>query len=172
MRNKCTFSFRIFLFVLLISLGSVTESFAQEFGIYEISSSNTAKANNKNGKVENRDRFYDLALNLQPTHYIENNNLKTVYGSGDPVNMTFEDSRSFGWLNSKGSKKGSVELLMIHLDTANDLQNSLDISDDKDFKNLKYVFIKCRFNCSQNDIEQFIKVDSKVRIFYTNQIGG
>ena len=172
MKNNATSSFHILLLVLLISLVSVAESFAQEFDIYEISTSNTSKTNIKNGKNENRDRFYDLALNLQPTHYIENNRLKTVYGSVDPIAMTLEDFKSFDWVkNNKESKKGSIEILIIQLENTIDLQNSIDISEDKDFKNLKYVFIKCKFNCAQNDIQNFIKVDSKVRIFFTHQIG-
>lgn len=172
MRNKSTFTSATILFVLLISLIPVSNSFAQENGIYEISSANNSKNKNDNGKDKSRARFYDLALNLQPTHYIENKRLKSVYDSGDPIKMTFEDSKSLDWLNNKDSKKDSIELLIFYINDINELKNLLDISNDRDLKNLKYVFIRCKFNCSVNDIKRFIKTDSKVRIFYTNEIGG
>ena len=169
MINKSTY-LRTFS-IALICLISLPELTAQDIGIYEVSNKQGKNDNVKGNN--NRNRFYDLVLNLQPTHYINDNKLKTTYDSADnPIKMTFEDSKSFEWLKNENSKKDNLELLVINLINSNDLNNTIDISKDKNFKNLKYVFIRCNFKCSENDILQFIQTDSKVRIFYSNEIGG
>jgi hypothetical protein len=170
MKNKSTLAFYTLLFSFCITLFSFNTVIAQENGIYEISGSDTQK--NKNKSNNDRNEFYDLAFNLQPTHYIKNSGLNTIYDFGDPIKMTFEDTKSLDWLNNINSKKDSLELLIIYLNNLGELNNKLNIMGDKDFKKLKYVFIKCDFKCSENDIIKFIKADTKVRIFYTNEIGG
>lgn len=168
MKNNSTFPFYSLLLIFCISMLSFYKLAAQEHNIFEIQpDNNLTKSISK--KDNNRKRFYDLAFNLHSTHYIENNALKSTYDSGNPIKMTFEDSKSFNWLKNKNAKKDSLELITITLNDSNDLNNKLDLSDKNDFKNLKYVFIKCNFNCSNNDIENFIKVKNGVRIFYTIQ---
>lgn len=170
MINKSTFSFRTILFVFIVSSIYVDNAFAQENGIYEIS--RTVSKNNNGKESKSRDRFYDLAFNLHPTHYIKNKELKTTYESGDPIKMTFEDSKSFNWLNNNNSKKDSLEIIIINLDELSDLNQRIDFSNRANFNNLKYVFIRCSFICTEDNIKQFIQADSNVRIFYTIAIGG
>lgn len=159
--------FLLFL-IFSVSLLSMNKIVAQENEIFEI------QKKNENSKLSlktenNRKRFYDLVFKLHPTHFIENNGLKVSYDSVDPVKMTIEDSKSINWLNNKGAKKNTLELITILLNDRNDLSNVLDLTISNEFNNLKYIFIKCNFKCSEIDIENFVKVKNEVRIFYTIQ---
>ena len=173
MKNNSFLLFYSFLFTILVTLIS-SSAVAQEHGIFELNNNqNTNKRSSDKSKYQSENNtFYDLAFNLHPTHYIKNNELKTTYDSGDPIKMTFEDSKSLAWLKNKNCKKNSLELLVINLTNINDLNENINILDDQDFMKLKYVFIICKFKCSENDIIKFIKGNTKVRIFYTNSVGG
>jgi len=168
MKNNLKLPFYSLLLFFCTSFLTINNLTAQENDIFEIQQSNeNSKVSSK--KETDRKRFYDLAFNLYPTHYIENNALKSTYDSGDPIKMTFVDAKSLIWLKNKSSKKDAVELLTISINDRNDFINRLDLSKNDGFKNLKYIFIKCSFNCSEKDIENFIQVQNKVRIFYTIQ---
>jgi hypothetical protein len=168
MKNHSTLPFYSLLLVFSFFLLQNNKLVAQDYGIIEFQQKNEISKSNSS-KNNSRKRFYDLAFNLHPTHYIENGTLKSTYNFGNPIKMTFEDSKSLSWLKNINSKKSSLELITINLNGRNDLNNKIDLTSDNDFPNLKYVFIKCTFNCTENDIEEFIKVNSTVRIFYTIQ---
>jgi hypothetical protein len=156
------------LLILLFSLLSSSQLYAQEYGIYEITKGKKDKDNK--GKSGNRDNFYDLALKLQPTHYIENNSIKKSYNAGDPIKVTIEDSKSYNYMKNKNSKYPNVEIIIISLEKPNDIKTStIDLSNDKEYKKLKYVYIKCNSNCSEKDVKDFIKVNNNVRIFYSKE---
>lgn len=106
---------------------------------------------------------------MHPTHYFENSSLKSVYKSGDPVKLTFEDAQSFKLLKNPNSKNNQVELITIMLNSSKDLSNSIDLTKNTDLKKLKYIFIKCNFKCSKDQIQKFIKTNSEIRIFYSLQ---
>ena len=168
MKNNLKLPFYSLLLFFCTSFLTINNLTAQENDIFEIQQSNeNSKISSK--KETDRKRFYDLAFNLYPTHYIENNALKSTYDSGDPIKMTFVDAKSLIWLKNKSSKKDAVELITMSLKDRNDFNIKLDLSDNDAFKNLKYVFIICSFNCSEKDIENFVQVRNKVRIFYTIQ---
>ncbi len=173
MKNNSNVTLCIFLFVSCISIFSVNKSFAQEKGIYEISNSSTLnKVSNQKSvqsKNNNRDNFYDLAFKMHPTHYFEKGSLKSVYKSSDPVKLTFEDSESLKSLNKPNAKNNQVELITIMLNNSNDLNNSIDLTSNTGLSKLKYVFVKCNFNCSETQIKKFIKTNAEIRIFYSTQ---
>ncbi|WP_339916705.1 hypothetical protein [Yeosuana marina] len=173
MKNNLNVNLCIFLFVSCISIFFGNQSFAQEKGIYEVSNNSTLnKVNNQKNQQStsnNRDNFYDLAFKMYPTHYFEKGTLKSVYKSSDPVKLTFEDSESLKSLNKSNSKNNQVELITIILNSSNDLSNSIDLTSNTDLNKLKYVFVKCNFNCSENQIQKFIKTNAEIRIFYSSQ---
>jgi len=173
MKKNATLSLYIFLLIFSASLLFSNPLIAQEEGIYEITNNNTFKNVAKSKSISNtgRENFYELAFKMHPTHYFKNSSLKSVYDSGDPVKLTFEDTKSFNLLKNN-AKLNEVELISIMLNNSNDVNDSIDLSGSMDLKKLKYVFIRCRFKCSENDLTKFIKADNNVRIFYSNNIGG
>ena len=55
------------------------------------------------------------------------------------------------------------------LNNSNDVNDSIDLSGSMELKKLKYVFIKCNFKCSEDQIKKFVKTNSGTRIFYSSQ---
>ena len=74
MKNKSTLKFCTCLFVVFIYFLSIESAVSQEKNIFEISSK-TEKQKKPNNKKNSKSRteFYNLALNLGTTVYIENN---------------------------------------------------------------------------------------------------
>ena len=173
--NSVTTRYGFFLFVsLFLFMGN--KLLAQENGVHEIVQNEFSKKNKEKGNSNafngNRDEFYKLAFNLHPTYYYENNSLKSTYDSGNLSKLTFEDVKSSNSIKNKNPKYDQVELITIILKNVNDLKSPLNLSKDQNLKKLKYVYIKCYFKCSDDDIKNFIRTDKNVRIFYSNIIGG
>lgn len=156
------------LFFLALLLFSGNSLMAQENGIYELVKDNgQSKKVSSKGQVNDRADFYDLAFNLHPTAYAENNTFKYYKPNKTISKLSFADSKSLGLLYQNNSKYDKAELLIITLKTPSDINNGIDITDLKGLNNLKYVFIKCYFKCSEKQIEDFITANPNVRIFYS-----
>ncbi|NNF86512.1 MAG: hypothetical protein HKM26_08160 [Winogradskyella sp.] len=163
MKNKPTFKFFIFLTSILFLFLAQNNVNAQENEIYEVSDYSLKK---KISKKNDKARFYDLALKKHPTLYINNGGLKSNSESIKPLKIDLLGYKSFnGFINGNYDKE-NVELIILTLDNRADLNNSLDVSNNNDFKKLKYILVKCNFNCTNEDILKFVKVNSKVRVFY------
>ena len=163
MKNKSAKTF----FTLLLSLGFLlivqNTANAQEHDVYEVSYNNFKK---EISKKNDRERFFDLAFKKHPTHYFNKNGFKSNSGSTKPLKINLGDTKSFNKILDSNYEKDNVELLVISLDNQTELYNSLDLSNSTDFKNLKYVYVKCNYNCTNEDIIKFIKVKSNVSVFY------
>ncbi|MFD0988594.1 hypothetical protein ACFQ1R_00670 [Mariniflexile jejuense] len=171
MKNKLTIPFYSLLLSLCITLISSGKLCAQENGIYEIENNNSlSKETAKKSKGNNREDFYNLAYKLHPTSYAENKSIKKVNNSAKVSKLTFNDSNSFNVINQTNSNFNDVELITIKLNSVADLNNKLDLTDANGFNNLKYVYIKCSFKCTETQIKQFINSDSNVRVFYKIEI--
>lgn len=167
MKNNSTLNFRLSLLVLFIYFFSSNNVLSQENNIYELESHNTSGKSKTKKEITNRAPFYDLAFNMHTTHYLQNKKVKQTYGDGYPVKITLEDINSFEIINSDSIDYNEVELITIHLLNTNDLNNKIDLSQGNEpFKKLKYVFIKCHFDCNSEQIEKFIKVNADTRVFY------
>lgn len=165
MKNVSALMFNIFLFVCISTL-AISNVTAQENGIYELKKNNIfSKASAK--KSNDRQEFYKLSQRLHTTAYISNNSVRNTYGEGKIQKITFSDSRSFDLLNSKDYS--DVELITITLNNPSDLNNKLDLTSNNWLGKLKYIFIKCYFKCTANQIENFITADSNVRVFYRTE---
>jgi len=167
MKNKSALSIYTFLLVCFTFMLTVEKASAQENGIYELANNNTLSKTTVK-KPSNRDEFYKLAQNLHTTVYINNNAISKTYGEGKVQKIILKDSKSFNLLNS--SNYNNVELITVTLKKASDLNNKLNLSANKNFGKLKYVFIKCYFKCTANQIEKFITSNSNIRIFYSTEI--
>jgi len=170
MKKNTTLSLYIFLLIFFTTLFFGNPLIAQEEGIYEITNNDTFKNDAKSKGNSNSDRgsFNELAFKMHPTHYFKNSSLKSVYNTSDPVKLTFEDTKSFHLLKNN-SKLNEVELITIMLNSSNDLNDSIDLSGSMELKKLKYVFIKCNFKCTEDQIKKFVKTNSGTRIFYSSQ---
>lgn len=166
MKNHLT----IVLLILFFSFLSLSQLSAQEYGIFEITKGKKDKDNK--GKSGNRDNFYDLALNLQPTHYIEKNKVKKAYRTdnpGNPIKITIEDSESLKFMENKMTTYPNVEIIIFSLEKPSDINTRLDLSKDPDYKRLKFIYVQCNYNCSEKDVSDFIKVKNNVRVFYSKE---
>lgn len=162
MKNKSSFALCCLLLALLISVGKIN---AQENNIFEINDSNSlSKSTNK--KDNDRDEFYKLAFNMHTTAYLKDNTIKTIYGDGAIKKVTIQDLNSFNILTSNTSKFKDVVLINIFIKSLNELNNHKDISNLTELQKLKYVFIRCSFECNKEDIQNFIKTNPNVRVFY------
>tara|TARA_R110000868_G_scaffold299242_1_gene559465 strand:+ start:12654 stop:13178 length:525 start_codon:yes stop_codon:yes gene_type:complete len=171
MKRNSTVSLYIFLLIFSTAPFFGNKLIAQEKGIYELTNNDTFKKSKKVKGNSNNDResFYDLAFKMHPTHYFKDSALKSVYNSGDPVKLTFEDTKSFNLLKNTNTKQNEVELITVLLNNSSDLNDSIDLSENVELKKLKYVFVKCNFNCSADQIKKFVKTNSDIRIFYSSQ---
>jgi len=152
------------LFICFFILLNVNKTFAQKQNIYEITDDSFSSKNISN----NREEFYNLSQKLHPTLYFEKSKLKKEYGIGAPIKVTLEDVDSYVVLNQNNSKYSSIELITINLKTIADLNKTIDLSNNTQFSKLKYIYIKCFFNCDEQQVEKFIqKPNNEIRIFYT-----
>ncbi len=167
MKNKSALTYYTLLLTCIVSILTVENATAQEYGIFEITNNNTLLKTAVT-KSNDRDGFYKLAQNLHTTAYINNNAISKIYGEGTVQKITFGDSQSFDVLNN--SDYNNVELITITLKKQSDLNNRLDLTVNKNLGKLKYVFIKCYFKCTADQIEKFITSNSNVRVFYSTEI--
>ncbi|MBP0902302.1 hypothetical protein ACFSKN_01630 [Mariniflexile gromovii] len=172
MRNKSIITSCIFLFSICIFLFSYNKLSAQENGIFELNENNTfSKVTSKNTKANDRADFYDLTYKLQPTFYVNNRTIKENNNYSNKVTkLTFNDLKSFDVLYRNNSAFNDIELITITLKKVEDLNNKLDLTNIQGFGNLKFIYIKCYFKCSEQQIKDFIKSNSNVRVFYKNEI--
>ena len=166
MKNISAFTLNIFL-LLTISIITVDKVSAQENGIFEIKNNNKILSKTNAKKSSDRKEFYKLSQKLHTTAYISNNSVRNTYGDGKVQKITFSDSKSFSLLNNNDYNE--VELITITLKNSSDLNNKLDLTSNKNLGKLKYVFIKCYFKCTENQIEDFITSDSNIRVFYRTE---
>ncbi len=170
MKNKPALTFYTFLLACIVSILSIGNATAQENDIFELTDDeDLSKVKIKKYKEKNRGKFYNLTQKLHTTVYISNNNVNKVYGEGAIKKITFGDSKSFGLLSNK--KYDKVELITINIDKISDLNNKLDLTIDNKLTSLKYIFIRCDFKCTKQQIKKFVKANrnSNIRIFYKTE---
>ncbi|MFD1613611.1 hypothetical protein [Gelatiniphilus marinus] len=170
MKNKPAITYYTFLFACLLGLLSTGKAEAQEHGIFELTANETRSNLSANKtKKNNRIKFYNLYQNLHTTAYLSNKTISNVYGKDKIKKLNFEDTRSFGLLDKQTFDE--AELITIKVKKLSDLSNRLDLTTNEKLSNLKYVFVKCYFKCTAQQIEKFVKVksNSNIRIFYKTE---
>ncbi|WP_372754520.1 hypothetical protein [Mariniflexile sp.] len=170
MKNKLTLTFYSFLLSLCVSLFITIEGNAQENGIYEINNNATLlKDTAKKTKVNDRENFYDLAFKIHPTSYANDKIIKKN-NNNKSSKLTFNDSKSLGLLNQNNTDFNHIELVTIKLNSIQELNKKVDLTNANSFSNLKYVYIVCSFQCTESQIKEFIRSNSNIRIFYKIEI--
>lgn len=173
MKNNSPLNIPSSLIILSILFFISGNLFSQENNIYEIKNQTINKqSTSKQEKANNRVAFYDLTFKMHPTYYFQNKKLKNKYGKGIPVKLTFRDLKSVENLYVEEQDYSEVKLITIDLLNINDLNSIIDLTqNNQHFQNLEYVFIRCYFNCTDQQINKFIKVNSDVRVFFTTEKG-
>lgn len=159
MKNKPLIKTTFILVLLCLCILIPDLTHAQDKGIYEIS-------NTTNLSSKDRKDFYDLAFNLKTTLYLKNNKIQSTYGDGSVVKITIQDTKSFAFLEVNQNQYKQAEIITIKVNSINELSNTIDLTTLTAINNLKYVFIKCAFNCQLKDIENFIEANPNIRVFY------
>lgn len=132
------------------------------------STSSKSSANRKETTNVGLQDFLELNNNLKPTVYIDKNLIKNITGVGNPKKLKYNNIQPFHKLNEESSMFNSVELIAINLKTSSDLKNQFDLSKVNQFQKLKYVFIKCYFDCSADQIKEFVlNLEPEVIVYFT-----
>lgn len=165
MSTKSTLIILIFSFISLLFLETAT---AQQKGIFELRNSNSNSAvksiSSKLNLQQDRFNFYELSQKLHTTVYISNNAVNHVYGEGKIKKITFNDTQSFNLLGA--NPYNTVELITINVSQASDLKTVLNLNKINNLESLKYVFIICYFECSAEQIADFITPIPNIRVFH------
>jgi len=111
----------------------------------------------------------DLLYKAQPSVYYNSGVLHT-YGE-KPRNL-FTDVQSLNGLNNPSLLKNNIEMIIIKINSANDLNATIDLSLFSSFKNLKYVYIQSMVNATSTQIASMVvHPEERLRVFYKIQLG-
>lgn len=118
--------------------------------------SNVAKLNAQNLKT--------LTTNVQPSVYCYSNTVNT-YGDS-PVNL-FTDMNSLAQVDNLVTLKNNIEIVIIKLDNASQLNASINLALLSNFKKLKYIYIVSSIDISSSEIVNMItNYNEKYSVFY------
>ena len=118
--------------------------------------SNVAKLNAQNLKT--------LTTNVQPSVYCYSNTLNT-YGD-KPVNL-FTDMNSLAQVDNLVTLKNNIEIVIIKIDNASQLNASINLALLSNFKKLKYIYIVSSIDISSSEIANMItNYNEKYSVFY------
>ncbi|MCK0114384.1 hypothetical protein [Gelidibacter sp. F63206] len=166
------FNTKFLSMIILIGLFSGT-TFSQENVILKLSDreqtlAHGATVSQRNATVTT-DVPYDLLYDLKPTVYVKNNGVLNIEGVGAPVVLNFLDAQSFNYVTTRNSLYNKIELITINLNSENDLRNSFDVAAIRGFSHLKYIYLKCEFPISENQIRSFLQnADPEIIFFYSS----
>ncbi|MCK0124721.1 hypothetical protein MWU76_09925 [Gelidibacter sp. F2691] len=109
----------------------------------------------------------DLLYDLNATVYVKNNAISKVKGKAHPLVLKFKDAQSFNVVSKRNPLFNKVEMIKIDLASENDLRTPFNMSALRGFNNLKYVYLKCEFPATEDQIRNFIQnADPKLIIYY------
>ena len=166
------FNTKFLSMIILIGLFSST-SFSQDNIIHKLSDREQTVAHEttvgQRNATETSAFPYDLLYDLKPTVYIKNNGILNVGGVGAPVVLKFLDAQSFDFISTRNTLYNKIELITINLISENDLRNPFDVDAIRGFSHLKYIYLKCEFPISENQIRAFLKnADPEITFFYSS----
>ncbi|HLV38586.1 hypothetical protein [Xanthomarina sp.] len=155
-------SFSNFLVLCAITFLFSSSSFAQG-NIQRIFDDNSENRNSRTtGTIPD-----ELLHGKNPTIYIENSIIINVTGDESPKVLQLLDGTSNLLLQDNNSLYSNVEVITIKLNRLSDLNSRLDLSHINGFSSLKYVYIQCLFECTDQQINNYLlNADSVTTVFY------
>lgn len=128
------------------------------------------KKGDKKMKVSASNSQYieNLVFGVQPSIYL-NSGVEKIYGD-KPVKL-FTDISSLAKIPSSNLSKDDIEIVVINIKSATDLNSKIDLAIFSNFKNLKYFYLLSNINAfEQNIANMFINYDNQYSIFYKIEI--
>jgi hypothetical protein len=132
-------------------------------------SSLKAAEQNSTSSFSNAQNVESLVTDLQSSIYFNSGMVKT-YGE-KPKNL-YTDIASLNSLSAASLKKNNIEIIIITINSTNDLNSKIDLSLFADFYKLKYIYIKSTvITTEQNITKMFLNYDEQYSIFYKIEKG-
>lgn len=159
---------------LLVLLVCLTNAYTQNVTAFELSEYLSQTTNNKPLLQSQKTKLTEtplqvLAYDLISTVFIENEEIN-IFDEQSPLKVEAAYN-SFESLTHSNALFNKVELLVIKLDSPQQLNSALDFSRLANFENLKYVYFVCPFNCSSSQIEKIVQgLPSKLILLYSASI--
>lgn len=161
MKNRLNPTLKKLLMVFTLSLFFCATGFAQN-NIQKIFDDNSNNRSRSSASIPD-----DLLHGKNPTIYIENSSIINVTGDESPKVLKFLDASSFNILENNNPLYGNVEVITITLNRLSDLNNNLDVSRISGFTSLRYIYVKCLFDCTDQQIRSFLlNADAITTVFY------
>lgn len=111
----------------------------------------------------------DLLYKLQPSQYLAGGIVKTY---GEKPRHLFVDKASMNGLNNPALLKNNIDIVTIRINSANDLNGTIDLSQFSSFKSLKYVHIVSAVPATSSQLTNMISnPDERLGIFYSVENG-
>ncbi len=114
-------------------------------------------------------RLRDLVIEVQSSMYFYGSEVKT-YGDA-PTNL-FTDLSSLNRVNNSISMKQNVEIVTVRINSATELNSTIDLAAFSNFPNLKYIYFISGLNTTSENIASHISnYDRRFNIFYKIEKG-
>ena len=124
---------------------------------------------NNPSSFSNANNVEDLVHTLQSSIYLNSGVVKTF--GDNPKNM-YTDLASLNGISSKSLSKSNIEIVIININNANDLNSKIDLSLFSSFYKLKFIYVVSRVNISpQNIAKMLVNYDDQYSIFYKIEKG-
>lgn len=158
------------LYTANISAQGIDNPGVMEINAY-LASLNANVATSKSSNTTNpaAQSIENLLYKAQPSVYYYAGVLNT-YGE-KPRNL-FTDIASLNGLNNPNLLKNNIEMITIRINSANDLNATIDLSQFSSFKNLKYVYLLSGVNANAQQFATMVtNPQERLRVFYKVQLG-
>jgi hypothetical protein len=147
--------------------GSAVSPTIMEVKAY-ISSLKVIEQNSPSG-FSNAQNVNDLVYKLQSSVYF-NSGVVKIFGE-NPKNL-YTDIASLNGISSANLLKNNIEIVIIKINKANDLNSKIDLAVFSDFFKLKYIYIVSSVNTTEESIAKiFYNFDEQYSIFYKIEKG-
>lgn len=119
---------------------------------------------NSQATYSNAEHIENLLQKVQPSVYLFEGIVKT-YGE-KPTNL-YTEIPSLSGLTNSSILKNNIEIIIIKIKNANELNSTIDLSLLSGYKSLKYIYIISGISASQQNITTMIRnYEEKYSVFY------
>ncbi len=168
----------LLMFIFLVSISNFVN--AQQNQIIQITDNDSGATENKVEKNHKsmrsnksssddttRKDFNDLQFKSQHSIYVANKKILTKTGEDKVARLRLEDVSSLDFLYTHNPDFKQIEIISIKINNVSDLNQKLDMSKLSAFDQLKYIFLQCGFDCTEDQIQKFIlNYKSNITIYY------
>jgi len=124
---------------------------------------------NSPSSFSNAQNVESLVSELQSSIYFNSGVMKT-YGE-KPRNL-YTDIASLNGIKNASLQKNNIEIVIININNANELNSKIDLNLFSDFYKLKYIYIVSTVTTTEQNItKMFLNYDEQYSIFYRIEKG-